>query len=161
PGLVQALANDPTALEDVPPDEVAFVYHIEASATPLTPAEFVAAQQQQAARLRAAILADPTAAEPLKVLAADQAGWTDLYFTALQQAGLLRAQDQPPEVHQNPDIASLMSTLAAGILAGPAGNQIITDGNLVNFFAQVHKWYGDDPTATAEPPGQLPGSFVD
>ncbi|WP_334407672.1 Ig-like domain-containing protein [Bradyrhizobium sp. AZCC 2289] len=35
--------------------------------------------------------------------------------------------------------------LATGILYGPAGNQVISAGNLVSFFAQIEKWYGDQP----------------
>ena len=53
--------------------------------------------------------------------------------------------DVPPQVQQNPDLVSLQATLAAGILAGPAGNQIITSGNLMDFFNQVQKWYGSNP----------------
>ncbi|MBL8482577.1 MAG: hypothetical protein JNJ60_10290, partial [Rhodocyclaceae bacterium] len=67
-------------------------------------------------------------------------------LAALEQAGLLRAVDVPPEVHANPVLVSLQSTLAAGILAGPAGQQIITGGNLVDFFNQVRLWYGEDGT---------------
>ncbi|MEI9924480.1 MAG: hypothetical protein WDN50_13950 [Bradyrhizobium sp.] len=85
---------------------------------------------------------------PLQNLAADANSWTDLYLTALTQAGLLRPVDQPPEIHDNPVLVSLQATLAAGILAGPAGKQIITNGNLLQFFDQVRQWYGDDPTKT-------------
>src|SRR5207244_2753755 len=103
-------------------------------------------QKQFAATLRANVLKDPTASTALQALAADPANWTDLYLQALTQAGLLRPEDQPPEVHDNPVLVSLEATLAAGILAGPAGKQIITNGNLVEFFDQVAKWYGNDPS---------------
>src|SRR5262249_22164258 len=61
---------------------------------------------------------------------------------------------QPPEVLDDPRLTSLMSVLAAGILAGPAGEQIVTTGDLASFFKQVHKWYGDIPNTvgTADPP---------
>ena len=105
----------------------------------MTPDEFVAQQTQFAATLRTNILDDPTASSSLQILAADPTNWTDLYLAALTQAGLLRPEDQPPEVHDNPVLVSLQDTLAAGILAGPAGKQIITSGNLVEFFNQVQQ----------------------
>ena len=46
----------------------------------------------------------------------------------------------------DPNVVSLMGALAAGILLGPSGNQIVTDGNLSDFFAQVQQWYGSPPT---------------
>ncbi|HND51211.1 MAG TPA: putative Ig domain-containing protein, partial [Pirellulaceae bacterium] len=144
-GMYEELLKSPGALDFVDPCEVAFIYHIEASATPLTRDEFVAMHTTEAKRLRTAILADATASTPLKVLAADEPTWVDLYLAALEDAGLLRAADQAPEVRTNPYVASLMATLAAGILAGPAGDQIVTDGNLVDFFSAVHRWYGDQP----------------
>src|SRR5262249_28997861 len=84
-----------------------------------------------------------------QTLAADPTTWTDLYLASLTQAGLLRPVDTPPEVVDNPVLVSLQATLAAGILAGPAGEQIVTDGNLDDLFNQVKKWYGDDPTKTS------------
>jgi hypothetical protein len=130
------------------PGVTAFAFNIMGAATPLTRDEYIVQQTQLAATLRTAILNDPTASSALQTLAADAASWTDLYLLALTQAGLLRPVDQPPEVHDNPVLVSLQATLAAGILAGPAGNQIITNGNLVDFFNQVRKWYGDDPGKT-------------
>jgi CARDB/Putative Ig domain len=126
------------------PGVTAFTFNIMAAATPLTPEEYVAQQTLFAATLRTNILADPTASTSLQALASDAATWTNLYLTALTQAGLLRPQDDPPAVHDDPVLVSLQTTLAAGILAGPAGKQIITNGNLVDFFNQVEKWYGND-----------------
>ncbi|HEX4609016.1 MAG TPA: putative Ig domain-containing protein, partial [Urbifossiella sp.] len=126
------------------PGATAFAFNITAAATPLTRDEYVAQQTAFALALRAGVLNDATAAPALRALAADAGNWTDLYLTALTQAGLLRPEDQPPGVHANPVLVSLQATLAAGILAGPAGNQIITGGNLVDFFNQVEKWYGAD-----------------
>src|SRR5207253_7908812 len=129
-----------------PPAMTAFAFHIMGAATPLTRDEFIAQQTQLAATLRANILKDPTASTSLKTLAADATNWTNLYLAALTQAGLLRPVDVPPQVHDNPVLMSLQATLAAGVLAGPAGNQIITSGNLTDFFNHVRKWYGDDST---------------
>ena len=159
PGLAEALLNNPELLsgdefDPKDPGEVAFAFHVLASATPLTADEFVAQQRQEAAELRQAILADPTASQTLVILAADLDAWTGLYLTALTQAGLLPPEDQPPSVSENPTVLSLMSVLAAGILAGPAGDQIITTGDLTTFFAEVRQWYGDNPnlTGSAAPP---------
>src|SRR5262249_55806072 len=105
----------PPGAAGAPPAATAFAFHILASATPLTPDEFVAQQRQQAAQLRQKILADPTASSSLRLLAADATTWTDLYLTALTQAGLLRPVDQPPEVRDDPLIASMVATLASGI----------------------------------------------
>ena len=52
-------------------------------------------------------------------------------------------------IRENAQIVSLMGTLAAGVLAGPAGNQIVTSGDLVEFFEQVREWYGHDPDLLA------------
>src|SRR5207248_2887841 len=113
----------PGAFSD-PPNETAFAFHIVGAATPLTRDEYIAQQTQIAATLRANILKDSTASTALHTLAADATSWTNLYLAALTQAGLLRPEDVPPAVHDNPVLVSLQATLAAGILAGPAGNQI-------------------------------------
>ncbi|MGA2035934.1 MAG: CARDB domain-containing protein, partial [Thermoguttaceae bacterium] len=147
---VQTYPNGlPPDAKDDPPSVTAFTFNIAASAAALTPAEFVAQQTQQAEQLRQKILQDPTASPSLQVLAADAATWSGLYLTALTQAGLLRPVDVPPAVRNNPLVTSLMATLASGILAGPAGNEIVTGGNLVQFFQQVRTWYGNDPTITS------------
>ncbi|MGV2388644.1 MAG UNVERIFIED_CONTAM: hypothetical protein LVR29_11035 [Microcystis novacekii LVE1205-3] len=46
-----------------------------------------------------------------------------------------------------------MATLATGILAGPEGDRITTNGDLVGFFEKVRKWYGHNPTKIGQ---QLP-----
>ena len=140
--------NDPDGVS-LDPATVAFQFHILATATPLTADEFVAQQTAYAEQLRSSILADPTATQSLKVLAANATSWDNLYLAALTQAGILRPQDEPPAVRTDPNVQSLISVLAAGILAGPAGDQIVTSGNLTQFFAQVHAWYGDDPATIA------------
>src|SRR5262249_25047043 len=141
PGLPEAEAQQREPLDVSPPSLVGFTFHVLAAATPLTPDEFVAQQRRIAEDLRQQVLADPTATQALRVVAADAPPWPDLYLTALQQAGLLRPVDVPPEVHQDPELASLMATLAAGILAGPAGDQVLSGNDLPAFFARIHQWY--------------------
>ena len=141
-------ATYPTKVPDVDPNIGAFTFHIQASATALSRDEFVAQQTQEAMQLRSAILADTTAAPALVLLASNADAWTGLYLKALVQAGLLLPDGTAPSVDQLNQVDSLMHTLAAGVLAGPAGQQIITSGDLVSFFTQVRQWYGDTPTAT-------------
>ena len=81
----------------------------------------------------------------MRVLAADADSWASLYLTALQQAGILRPEDTPPAASTEPVLNSLMSVLAAGILAGPGGGDILAGGDLLGFFAKIHQWYGDQP----------------
>ncbi len=130
------------------PGVTAFAFNVQAAATPLTRDEYIAQQTQYAQTLRTNILADKTASSSLQALAADETNWTALYLQALTEAGLLRAVDEPPAVRDNPLIVGLEETLAAGILAGPAGKQIVTGGDLPTFFAQVESWYAPASTAT-------------
>ena len=133
-----------------PAQDVGFIYNVTAAATTLTTAQYIAEQTQVAEQLRLSILADPTATPALIVLAQNATSWDNLYLTALQQAGLLRPVDVPPAVHLDPNVTSLTATLTAGILAGSAGQQIITNSNLPAFFAQLQTWYGSN-AATVEP----------
>ena len=120
-------------------------FHVVAAATALTRDEFIALQTDEALRLRDAILADDTASSALVVLAADSDMWTQLYLASLEEAGILRPEGEVPPIRENPNLVSLMAVLSSGVLAGPAGEQIRTDGNLIEFFDQVHRWYGDTP----------------
>jgi len=93
---VQTYPNGlPPDARDNPPSETAFAFHVLGSATALTPDEFIALQTQDALQLRQKILQDATASASLHVLAADATNWTNLYLTALVQAGLLRPTDAP------------------------------------------------------------------
>ncbi|WP_013334633.1 CARDB domain-containing protein [Gloeothece verrucosa] len=154
PGLLEKLKQDPTALDDVPDDQIAFTFHILASATALTRDEFIEQQKAEAKKLRNAILADSTASQALTVLAADINTWTNAYLAALEEAGFLRPENQAPPIRQNPLVVSLLSTLATGILLGPVGEQVISNGNLISFFEKIRQWYGDKPgqTGVASPP---------
>src|SRR3546814_4363718 len=96
----------------------------------MTRAEFVAFQTGQAKGLRDAILAAADAPPSLLALAASETQWTDLYLAALEEAGLLRPDGEVPPIRTQPHIVSLMATLAAGILYGPAGSDIRSDGDL-------------------------------
>ena len=145
PGLKEILLKDPEAVEEKEPPAVGFIYHIFASATPLSPAEFVSQQRSYALGLRTRILADSQASVALKTLAADPNAWADLFLESLRQAGILRNEDTPPKPQTDPILNSLMSVLAAGILAGPGGNDIISGGNALQFFDKIHQWYGDTP----------------
>ena len=136
----------PNFTDIFPPETVGFTFNVDAAATSLTTAQYIAEQTQEAEFLRQSILADPTATPALVILAQNATSWDNLYLSALEQAGLLRPVDMPPAAQQDPNVTSLSATLAAGILAGSAGDQIITNGNLSAFFAQVQKWYGSDPT---------------
>ncbi|BAY26513.1 peptidase S8/S53 [Calothrix sp. NIES-2100] len=64
PGLFEIYQSLGTPLSDVDPEDVAFKFHVLASATVLTREEFIAQQTQEALKLRDAILADVTLQEP-------------------------------------------------------------------------------------------------
>ena len=144
PGLFAIYQDKGNPLAFIEDEEIAFSFHVVASATTMTREEFIAFQSEEALTLRDAILADDTASQALTVLAADADDWTSLYLAALEEAGLLRPEDEGPPIRENPEVVSLMAVLASGILAGSAGEEIITDGNLVEFFETVRSWYGHD-----------------
>src|SRR5690606_2083970 len=66
----------------------------------------------------------------------------ELYLAGLEQAQLLRPEGEIPPIRDQQHIVSLMATLASGILFGPAGSEIRSDGDLLAFFEQVRKLYG-------------------
>ena len=145
PGLQELLERQPDALGDLDPGDdakIAFQFHIQASATVLTREEFIAQQTESALKLRDSILADNTASSNLVLLAADRELWIASYLGAIEAAGLLREEDDAPPVRENPLVLSMMATLASGILVGAAGEQIITNGDLLGFFSQLRTWYG-------------------
>jgi VCBS repeat-containing protein len=145
PGLYQAY----TEAYAIPPQDmyvyIPFRFNIVASATPMTRDEFVAQQTTEAETLRQRVLADPTANPALLNLAADATTWQKGYLGALEQAGLLLPENQAPPIQDDAKVQSLMSVLATGVLYGPAGSQVTTAGDLLSFFAQIEKWYGDTP----------------
>src|SRR5262249_52799152 len=152
PWLARLRVEDPVAFQKLlDPKKLAFRFHILAAATVLTRAEFVAQQTAQAQHLRDQILADSTASKALVALATDSTTWVNLYLSALEQAGLLLPEGSAPPIHTTPPMVSLMATLASGLLLGPAGKEITRSGNLVDFFAAVRKWYGNDNTLVGQP----------
>ena len=68
PGLKELLEANPHLLDDLECEDVAFKFHITASATPMTRDEFVGYQTTQALRLRDSILADTSASQALRDL---------------------------------------------------------------------------------------------
>jgi hypothetical protein len=148
--------NDPITyvlqyINAYPAEYVAFVTHVAVSATALTRDEFIAQQQQEALRLRSGILADNSATAALKLLAVDADAWTQSYFSALETAGLLRAVDAAPVIRSRTLVASMLSTLATGVLLGNAGQKLVSTGDLVDFFSNVRKWYGEDTKLAIDP----------
>ena len=129
---------------------VPFQFHVVASATSMSRDEFIAHSVGEAEKLREAILADDDASSSLLTLAADQGTWSAMYLASLEDTGLLRPDGDVPPIRENPKIVSLMATLATGILAGPAGEEIVTNGSLSDFFDQVRVWYGHDANLESE-----------
>ncbi|RUY63435.1 hypothetical protein EN962_33885, partial [Mesorhizobium sp. M7A.F.Ca.CA.001.09.2.1] len=167
PALAGTLDAGPTALDQIYPglydlyrqlgaipDEcrepfIPFRFNVVAAATPMTRDEFVAEQKAEAANLRTRVLADPTANAVLINLAADAKTWEASYLGALELAGILRPVDEAPPINQDPVVQSVLSVLTTGVLYGAAGEEVRSDGNLVSFFEQIHKWYGDQPGTLA------------
>ena len=81
----------------------------------------------------------------LVTLAADKRLWADLYLASLTGAGLLRSEDEPPGIRNQPEFVSLLSVITAGLL-NDGGNtavnprqEITSDGKLAGFFDQVRR----------------------
>ncbi len=129
---------------------IPFRFHVYAAATTMTRAEFVEFQSQRARDLRTALLDSDDAPASLVALAADEQNWVDLYLAALEDAELLRPDGETPPIRTQQHIVSLMSVIAAGLLYGPAGSEIRSDGDLVGFFEQVRTLYGHDQNRMAD-----------
>ncbi|MCI0535453.1 MAG: putative Ig domain-containing protein, partial [Verrucomicrobiales bacterium] len=150
PELNAILKENPRFLDELLAFEIedlAFEFYIFATVTPMTASEYVAYQTTQAASLRAAILADDTAPQALRVAAADEQNFTNLYLTALADTGQLRAEDLPPDVREAPQFTGLVATMAAGLLGHESGAPVLAAGNLTSFFNLLRKWAGDQPEA--------------
>jgi hypothetical protein len=126
-----------------------FQFNVVAAATPMTREEFVAEQITEAERLRQAVLADAEANPALQTLAADGQAWVDGFLFALEQVGMLRDEADAPPVYEQARITSLVASLSQGILYGPSGDEILSNGNLADFYAQVRTWYGSTPAQEA------------
>ncbi len=130
---------------------IPFRFHLVAAATAMTRDEFIEHSLGEAETLRQAIIDDDSSVTPaLTTLAANRADWGNLFLAALEEGGLLRAVDDIPPIREQEKIVSLMGTLSAGILIGPAGQEVKSSGNLLEFFDQVREWYGHDPGQMGE-----------
>ena len=144
-----------------------FQFNVVAAATAMTREEFVAEQHAEAEKLRQAVLADADAAAPLQTLAADADAWTDGFLAALEQVGMLREETDAPPVYEYTRVASLIAQLSQGLLFGPAGDEVRSDGDLAGFYAKVREWYGSDEADLApiarydvrQPPQGIPYSI--
>ncbi len=129
---------------------IPFRFHIYATATSMTRAEYVEFQSQQIRDLRTAILDADDAPAALIALAADEQTFVDLYLAALEDADLLRPDGETPPIRTQQHIVSLMTVIASGILFGPAGEEIRSDGDILGFFDKLKELYGHDQNRLAD-----------
>ncbi|MEO1527560.1 MAG: CARDB domain-containing protein, partial [Planctomycetota bacterium] len=128
---------------------IPYQFHVVASATTMTRDEFIEHALGEADQLRQGILADDDADAALVNLAGNQAAWQSMYLAYLSESGRLRAEDAIPPTRRDQELASLMATLAGGVLDGPGGDQIVLTGEFGDFFENVRRWYGHDPELLA------------
>ncbi|MCL4179872.1 MAG: tandem-95 repeat protein, partial [Verrucomicrobia bacterium] len=150
PGLKELLREDPDFLKELQGFELsdlAFEFYIQAAATPMTAQEYVDYQRANARAVRDRILADAEAPTALKLAAADEGIWTDLYLVALADTGLLRPEDQAPEIRTQTKFVGAVASLVAGLLGGEPGQPVLREDDLSGFFELVRKWMGHDPEA--------------
>ncbi|MFN0127301.1 MAG: Ig-like domain-containing protein [Verrucomicrobiales bacterium] len=55
--------------------------------------------------------------------------------------GMLRPEDQPPPLVAQPVLATFQAVLAAGLLGGELGQDIIVSGTVTDFFAKIREWH--------------------
>ena len=94
--------------------------------------------------MRQAIIQDDNASAALLTLSADTQQWGQLYLASLEESGLLLPDGAIGPIRQDPLIVSLMATLSAGILAGPAGEEILANDTSTGTSS------GNGPDLTAE-----------
>ncbi|MEL6110144.1 MAG: CARDB domain-containing protein, partial [Planctomycetota bacterium] len=128
---------------------IPYQFHVVASATSMTREEFIGHALDEADQLRQGILADDDADPALVNLAGNQDAWQAMYLAYLTESGRLRAEDAIPPTRRDQELASLMATLAGGVLDGPGGDQIVLSGEFTDFFENVRRWYGHDPELLA------------
>ena len=129
PGLKKLLEEDPDFLQSLMDFELldlAFQFHILATATAMSADEFVGYQRQRRGDALA-IQQDAAAPESLKTLASSAQTFGDLYLAALTEAGVLRSEDEPPLIRLQPEFGGL-AVIHAGLLGGPGGASLIADG---------------------------------
>ena len=169
PGIREKLESDPDFLKNLSPfelDDLGFDFYVAAASTPMTTAEYLAFQRDEAESLRQAILSDSVdesdsflgrAQSALVSIAGDSQAFTDLYLQALVENGLLREEDTPPIADTSADNINLFFSLVGGILGGETGAAIIDDAalglasagtNLEAFVELIREYYGHTPEVT-------------
>ncbi len=128
PELVRLLEEDPLFLKRLDPaqiDLLSFEFYVAAAATPLTATEYLDRKRQEAAKIRAAILADSNAPTALVQLANDASSWTNAYIQGLGAVGLIRPEDMPPVADGRAQVVAGFFAAVAGLLGTDAGAAVL------------------------------------
>ncbi len=170
PGLREKLESDPDFLKKLGAfdlDDLGFDFYVAAAATPMTTAEYIDYQRDEAENLRNAILADEIenpnsfigrAQSALVSIAGDQNAFADLYLQALVENGLLREQDVPPVADGSAENINSFFSVIGGLMGGETGAAIIVDvglglataeSNLNAFVELIRGYYGHTPDVTS------------
>ena len=124
-------------------------FPVVATATPLTIDEYVNLQRETSEALRLKVLTDTQAPQGFRAVADDARLWETLYFSSLVATGMMNPEDQPPALVEAPVLATAQAILAAGLLGGELGNEIIVAGTAVDLFAKIYEWYKPDRARAA------------
>ena len=151
PGLATRFLDPEERLTDQEAMALAFRFNITAAATPISRAEFIQDQVQHALKMRDAIVADASASMNLKALAADETQWIQGWLAALEEAGLLRPENEAPAIRENINVLSLTANLATGLLLSKAGESYKSQASIKAFFEQIQQWYGDTSKWAGDP----------
>ena len=150
-GLAARFLDPEERLTDAEALALAFRFNITAAATPISRSEFIQDQIKHALKMRDAILGDSNASLNLKTLAADETQWIQGWLAALEEAGLLRPENQAPAIRENINVLSLTANLATGLLLSKAGENYKSQASIKAFFEQIQKWYGDTSKWAGDP----------
>ncbi|KAF5293332.1 hypothetical protein FQR65_LT20082 [Abscondita terminalis] len=112
---------------------------------------FINDQIKHALKMRDAILVDSLASMNLKALAADENQWVQGWLAALEEAGLLRPENEAPPIRENIQVLSLTANLATGLLLSKAGESYKSQASIKAFFEQIQQWYGDTSKWAGDP----------
>jgi hypothetical protein len=151
PGLATRFLDPEERLTEKEALALAFRFNITAAATPISRTEFVKDQIKHALKMRDAILVDSVASMNLKALAADEMQWVQGWLAALEEAGLLRPENEAPPIRENIDVLSLTANLATGLLLSKAGESYKSQASIKAFFEQIQQWYGDTSKWAGDP----------
>ena len=130
PGLREVLEEDPDFLKSLSPDQLealSFDFYVVAAATPMTSAQYVDYQRNEAEKLRQAIQSDASAPVGLKSIASNAATFAELYLTALTDLKLLRPEDVPPDADLTANNVNAFFIAVGGLLGGDVGDGILED----------------------------------